>query len=394
VSDPKVIVVLGMMGRCPFGGQTWLYINWLRGLQKLGHRVYYVEDDLDWPYDPRVNTCHTDPSYAVDYVGRVLQSIDLGGNWAYRARFRNTDECYGMTLLQLRDLYHGCDVLLDICGAAAMATNPDQLLAKRRVLIETDPVGAELEIAAGNAGTLEVYGVHDTFVTYGENYGADDCGVPVGNFRFFKTRQPIDIDLWPYSFDASSTKYTTSGNWKQNGRDLEYNGELYFWSKHHEFLKFLDLPRLRPAIEFELCMNINERDEADRRLLLQHGWRLASPFKMSLEPWGYQNYFKNARAEYTCAKDQNVRLRSGWFSERDLCFLSSGKPVIAQDTGFGKFIPCGEGLFAFRTMDEILAAIDKIESNYERAARAARDIAVEYFECERVCRKLLDDIQI
>jgi hypothetical protein len=141
-------------------------------------------------------------------------------------------------------------------------------------------------------------------------------------------------------------------------------------------------------------MNINEKDESDRRLLLDHGWRLDSPFQMSLDPWGYQDYFKRARAEYTCAKDQNVRLRSGWFSERDLCFLSCGKPVIAQETGFSKFFPCGEGLFAFRTMDEILAAVDTIESDYAKACRAARAIAVEYFECEKVCRKLMDDINV
>jgi hypothetical protein len=394
MTNSKVLVVLGMMGRCPFGGQTWLYINWLRGLKRLGHRVYYVEDDLDWPYDPRVNTCHTDPEYTVDYIRGVLGRIGLEDHWAYRPRYRSANECYGMTVEQLRELYRSCDAMLNICGAAAIGWNPEQQVARRKILIETDPVGAELEIANGNEGTLEVYLPHDTFVTYGENYGAPDCGVPVGNFHFLKTRQPIDTDLWPYSFDPSCTKYTTSGNWKQNGRDIEYNGELYYWSKHHEFLKFIDLPRLRPGIDFELCMNIDERDEADRLLLLEHGWRLSSPFQMSLDPWGYQNYFKRARAEYTCAKDQNVRLRSGWFSERDLCFLASGKPVIAQETGFSNFFPCGEGLFAFDTMDQILAAIDTIESDYEKACRAAREIAVEYFDCEKVCRKLIEDINL
>jgi hypothetical protein len=323
-----------------------------------------------------------------------MKRIGLEHHWAYRPRYRSASECYGMTLSQLFQLYRGCDALLNICGAAAMATNPEQMQARRRILVETDPVGAELEIAAGNSGTREVYDVHDTFVTYGENYGAADCQVPLDRYQFIKTRQPIDTDLWPYSFDPTCEKYTTSGNWKQNGRDLQYNGSLYYWSKHHEFLKFIDLPRQRPNIRFELCMNINERDEADRHRLLDHGWQLDSPFQMSLDPWGYQNYFRRARAEYTCAKDQNVRLRSGWFSERDLCFLSSGKPVIAQETGFSKFFPCGAGLFAFQTMDEILAAVDTIESDYAKACRAAREIAVEYFDCERVCRKLIQDVNV
>ncbi len=390
--NPKTLVVLGMMGRCPFGGQTWLYINWLRGLHKLGHRVYYVEDDLDWPYDPRINTATTDPSYTIDYIDRLMARIGLKDQWAYRPLYRSVDECYGLSLSQLRELYRGCDALLNICGAAALARNEDQLKARRRVIVETDPVGAQLEIAGGNAGTLEVYSVHDTFVTYGENYGEPDCGVPLGPFKYFKTRQPIDLDLWPFTFDPNCKYYTTSGNWKQKGRDALYNGEVYYWSKHHEFLKFIDLPGRRPKLNFELCMNIDE--ESDRELLRGYGWHLDSPFQMSLEPWGYQSYFKGARAEYTCAKDQNVRLASGWFSERDICFLSSGKPVIAQDTAFSKYIPCGEGMFGFRTMDEILAAVDKIESDYAKACRAARNVAVEFFECERVCKKFMEDISL
>jgi hypothetical protein len=139
-------------------------------------------------------------------------------------------------------------------------------------------------------------------------------------------------------------------------------------------------------------MNVDE--DAHREMILENGWHLSSPFQMSMEPWGYQNLFKRSRAEYTCAKDQNVRLRSGWFSERDVCYLSCGKPVIAQDTAFDKYIPCGEGLFAFNTMDEILAAVDKIESDYASACKAARSIAAEYFECERVCRKFVDDINV
>jgi hypothetical protein len=388
----SVFVVLGMMGRCPFGGQTWLYMNWLRGLAKLGHRVYYIEDDLDWAYDARINSATEDPSYTVEYLGRVLKSIGLGENWGYRPLYRSADECYGMRVSELRELYRGCDALLNICGAAALARNPDQQQARRRILVETDPVGAQLEIAAGNPGTREVYDMHDTFVTYGENYGEPDCRVPLGPYKYLKTRQPIDVDLWPYSFDPGCKRYTTIGNWKQKGRDQMYDGETYFWSKHHEFLKFIDLPQRRPAVEFELCMNVDE--DADRKLILENGWHLSSPFQMSLEPWGYQNVFKRSRAEYTCAKDQNVRLRSGWFSERDVCYLSCGKPVIAQDTAFDKYIPCGEGLFPFNTMDEVLAAVDKIESDYAKACKAARAIAMEYFECERVCRKFVEDINV
>lgn len=387
----RKLVVLGMMGRCPFGGQTWLYLNWLRGFARLGHDVYYVEDDATWPYDPRANSISDDPAYAVDYLGRVLAAIGLEGKWAYRALWKGQDACYGLSRRQLVDLYSGCDAVLNICGATVL--NDDHGRAPRRVYVETDPVGNQLELAEGRPKTFAVLSAHDTIVTYGENYGEADCGVPLtGPFRYLKTRQPIDLDLWPMAFDSASPRYTTVGNWKQKGHDAVWKGETYYWSKHHEFLKFVDLPQRTAQAAFELCLNID--DASDRKLLSDHGWVLTSPLEMSLDPWGYQQFFRTSRAEWTVAKDQNVRLQSGWFSERDACYLASGKPVIAQSTGFEKFLPTGEGLFAFRTLDDILAAVEAIESDYERACRSAREIACEHLEAEKVASKFLRDLSL
>ena len=102
--------------------------------------------------------------------------------------------------------------------------------------------------------------------------------------------------------------------------------------------------------------------------------------------------FRRSRAEFTVAKDMNVRLRSGWFSERDACYLASGKPVVAQDTGFGNILPTGEGLFSFTTTEEGLAAIDQINGDYRRHCLAARAIAKEYFEASKVAARLLADL--
>ncbi|HEY7513871.1 MAG TPA: hypothetical protein VIC87_05310, partial [Vicinamibacteria bacterium] len=289
---------------------------------------------------------------------------------------------------RLLELYRDCDALLNICGATVL--NDDHMRSRRRVYVETDPVTNQLELAAGKEKTRAVLAAHDVIVTYGENYGTADCRVPMDGFRYLRTRQPIDLELWPYSFDARSLSYTTIGNWKQKGQDVVWNGETYYWSKHHEFLKFVDLPRLRPRASFELSLNVD--DEADRNLLLGRGWKLSSPLKRSLEPFGYQEFFRGSRGEWTVAKDQNVRLRSGWFSERDACYLATGKPVIAQSTGFENFLPTGEGLFSFRTMDDVLGALDRIETDYEKACRAARAVAEEHLSASRVCARFLEDI--
>ncbi len=248
----------------------------------------------------------------------------------------------------------------------------------------------QLELASGKQKTRDVLDAHHLIATYGENYGAPDCGVPMDGRRYIRTRQPVDLDLWPMAFDAAAGRYTTIGNWKQKGNDVVWQGETYTWSKHHEFLKFVDLPRRCPRARFELCLNVD--DAADRSLLEGSGWEISSPLRMSLDPFGYQAFFQGSRAEWTVAKDQNVRLQSGWFSERDACYLASGKPVIAQSTGFEKFLPTGEGLFAFRTIEDVISAVDAIETDYPKACRAARRVAEETLEATAVCRRLLAEI--
>lgn len=377
-----------MMGRCPFGGQTWLYLNWLRGLQQAGCDVYYVEDDAAWPYDPRANSITDDPTYASAHIDSVLKRIGLEGRWANRALYRPGHEVHGLGKQRLLELYRDCDALLNVCGATVL--NDDHMRSRLKVYVETDPVTNQLELAEGKDKTRKMLAAHDVIVTYGENYGAPDCGVPLDGLRYLKTRQPIDLELWPNAFDPGARSYTTIGNWKQKGHDVVWKGETYYWSKHHEFLKFIDLPRRRPDVSFDLWLNVDE--EEDRRRLIEHGWSFRSPLQASLEPFGYQELFRQSRAEWTVAKDQNVRLRSGWFSERDACYLASGKPVIAQSTGFESALPTGQGLFAFRTMDDVLAAIDTIESNYPKASQAARAVAEEYLDSRKVCAKFVKDI--
>ena len=381
------LVFLGMMGRCPFAGHSWGHMNWLIGFKRLGHEVYYVEDDTVWPYDPVQNTVTDDCRYAVNHIRQCMERIGLRNRWAFRLANRH-GACWGMTPRELDGLYRSCDILFNVPGATEL--REEHLVAPFRVYVETDPVTAELRFAQGDTRTQAVFSSHHAIVTYGENYGAPDCGVPLNGLTFFKTRQPVDLEFWRSAYNPEARFFTTIGNYRQSGSDVEYRGEVYRWSKHHEWEKFLELPR-RSAQQFELAVMLH--DAGDRELLETHGWRLVSPFRMSLDVFGdYPEYIRRSRAEFTVAKDQNVRLRSGWFSDRDACYLACGKPVVVQDTGFSNILPVGEGLFAFSAMDEILDAIDAINSNYQMHCKAARAIAEEYFKAEKVLAKLLADI--
>ncbi len=380
------LVVLGMMGRCPYGGQTWLYLNWLRGLAACGHEVWYVEDDTVWPYDPRQNTVTDDCGYAIRHISSCLECVGLGGVWAYRLADRK-DACWNLSSDKLDELYRTCDALLNIVGAIDL--REEHLAAPFRVYVETDPVTAELRLDEGDEHTREAFANHHAIVTYGENYGAADCGVPLCGLQFKKTRQPIDLELWPMAFDERAKYFTTIGNYRQEGSDVTWRGQTYRWSKHHEWEKFMELPK-RTNQPFELAMGCNE---SEKKLLENAGWKIVPPLEMSLDIFGrYPEYFRKSRAEFTVAKDQNVRLRSGWFSERDACYLASGKPVITQDTGFSNILPTGAGLYGFSTMEEILAAIDRINSDYKRECETAREIVREWFDAKKVAGKMLGDL--
>jgi hypothetical protein len=378
------LVVLGMMGRAPFAGQTWLYLNWLRGLSRLGHDVYYAEDDTVWPYDPQAETVTDDCRYAVRHIAHSMEAIGLADRWAFRLADRD-GACWGMSEVELRELYRRCDALINIVGATDL--REEHLRAPLRVYVETDPVGSQLRLATGDPHTLEAFANHHVIATYGENYGAPDCSVPLDGRNYLFTRQPVDLELWPMSYQARARRFTTIGNYRQEGSDVEWQGSTYRWSKHHEWEKFMELPG-HTGQAFEMALMHSRAN--DRKRLRAAGWSLVPSLEMSLDVFGaYPRYIRSSRAEFTVAKDQNVRLRSGWFSERDACYLASGKPVVTQDTGFSNLLPTGEGLFAVDDLEGAVEAVAQINADYLHHCEAARAIASEYFDAARVAERLL-----
>jgi hypothetical protein len=284
-------------------------------------------------------------------------------------------------------LYRDCDALLNICGATEL--RDVHLEAECRVFLETDPVGAQLRMANGDEHIRAIHSAHTAFATYGENFGTAACAVPLNDIEYVKTRQPIDLEAWPFEYDVDARNFTTIGNYRQRRKDIEYQGEMYHWSKHHEWERFVELPSLTDQ-PFELALELSDRD---RSYLERHGWRVIPTLPMTLDIFGaYPEFIRRSRAEFTVAKDQNIRFHSGWFSERDACYLASGKPVVAQDTGFGEVLPTGEGLFSFTTIDEALGAIDDINRDYARHCKAARAIAEEFLDAPAVAGRLVEDL--
>ncbi len=209
----------------------------------------------------------------------------------------------------------------------------------RRIYVETDPVVSQIKVSEGDEATIKQLAAHDAHFTYGENIGQPDCLLPCERFKWRPMRQPVVIDMWHHDYPADGAPYTTITTWKNKGRNIIYKGEKYFWSKDLEFMKFIDLPQ-RAAAKFELAAGVDPESE---KLLRAHGWNLRSSVGISRDVEAYRRYIQQSRGEFTVAKDQNIRLRSGWFSDRSACYLAAGRPVINQDTAFDKALPTGAG---------------------------------------------------
>jgi len=378
------IIVWGVLASSPFGGMTWQVLHHLAGIRRLGFDVWYVEDSDTPVYDPV--TYWPTPEYAVNvaYLARQMESIGLSERWIFRPP-GISDACLGgRDLAGLQQLYREADAVLNLCGSHAL--RPEHREIRCLVYLETDPVGNQVRVASGDTRTIEMLAPYHHIFSYGENLGAPDCGVPVERFCWRPTRPPVCLDWWTTSAPpAAGVVLTTVANWKDAEKDIVWQGEIYRWSKHYEFERFITLPS-RAALPLELA--IGRISEAEQDHLRNHGWRLVPSVRVA-EPSAYRAYIRASGGEFTVAKDQNIRLRSGWFSDRSVCYLAAGRPVITQDTGFGNVLPTGAGLFAFATAEEALEAMEIVAHDYAGQSAAARDIAQEYFAAERVLGDVL-----
>ena len=377
------IIVFGILFWYPLAGVTYQFLHYLIGLRRLGYDVYYVEDSGRWIYDPKLNEFSPDATGNLAMVTPVLEAHGFSGRWAFRGNYPD-GRSYGMTEAQILQLYREADAFLNVTGAQEI--RDEHRAIKRRIYVESDPFASQVKVAGGDRGMIEMLAAHDTHFSFGENLGAPDCDLPIEKFSWLPTRQPVACELWNRTNGPEPTAYTTITTWHNKGKNIEWRGDTWYWTKDREFERFLDLPRRR-QVPFELATSV---DESIQQLLRRHGWRQTPSIEISRDADLYRRYIQGSRGEFTVARDQYVRPKTGWFSDRTACYLAAGRPVLTQETGFSKFMPSGRGLFGFSTMEEILAAIDAIEADYAGHCRAAAEIAREYFAAEKVVGSLME----
>lgn len=376
----KRVIVAGAIAHHPLGGagNTWAFLQYVLGFRRLGFETYYVEHietkrciDDDWNPTPFYDSANA------RYFTSVMSRFGLSGQTALLER--QGDGHVGLTHAEIEALGRDTDLLINMSGRFDMRSVLGA--ARRRVYLDMDPGFVQI--------WQEQYGAdmnlpgHDLYVTVGLNLGAPDCPLPTCGIRWQTTLPPVVLDEWSASAPPGAA-YTTVADWRGYG-PVEWRG-VWYGQKAEEFVRIIELPRL-VAAPLELCLAIHP-DEPERARLEEMGWRLVSPREHCATPDTYRDYIAGSRGEFTVVKHGYAAGRTGWFSDRSACYLATGRPVIIQDTGIGKYLPTGSGLLTFSDLDSAAAAVKHVEADYAAHARAAAAFAREHLDSDKVLSRL------
>jgi hypothetical protein len=378
-----IVVVSGALAnKLHNGGATWTRLSWALGLKALGFEVAFIEQIRgDCCTDTSGRPCGFEESAHRAYFRDVTERFGLA---PLATLICDDGSSHGLTASERDELVRSADALVNITGHWK---HPRMEMIPRRIYIDLDPGYTQFWHATGSPGPR--LDGHNFYYTVGENIGRPDCPIPTCGVPWRPIRQPVVLEEWPACTPAEPGSFRTVASWRGPYGPVQYAGQTY-GLKVHEFRKFIDLPR-RVSQRFEIALDIDPADERDRVALRDHGWNVTDPRIVASGPDAFRRYVQASGAEFSVAQGVYVETRSGWFSDRSVRYLASGRPVLVQDTGFSLNHPVGEGLLTFRTMAEAVAGAERIARDYTQHARAARAIAEAHFDSDRVLGRLLEE---
>jgi hypothetical protein len=380
---PLTIVVGGYIVAYPLGGMTWHHLNYLLGLHELGHEVWFLEDSgsYSYPYNPVTWQSSADSTYGREYLERTFARYQFPKRYCYYSEFEGA--YYGLSKDELNDLLTRADLLLCVSGVTPM--RPHRPRPRRTAVIDTDPVFTQLRMMH-DSQFVDYYRQFDRVATFGRLIGRADCPLPTHGFNWIGTNQPIALRHWPATPRAGEA-FTTIGKWEHTSdRNLEFNGKEFRSNKGVEWLKMIDLPR---RTSWPMILGMLSMPTETAKDFTQHGWKIVDPEKATLSCEAYAEFIAQSAGEFTVAKEIYAGLPSGWFSDRSSAYLATGRPVVTQASGFDQWLPIGQGLFSYQSVDEAAAALNTIAEDYPRHSAAARNIAERFFDSKTVLNELL-----
>jgi hypothetical protein len=369
------------------GGATWTRLSWALGLRKLGFDVHFLEQiSPESCVDASGAVVPFEECQNLAYFRRVTERFGLAG--AATLVCGPGERTFGRGYAELLDLAEAADLLVNISGHLTIA--PIVARLRRRAYVDLDPGFTQLWHAAGDRGA-RLQG-HHFYFTVGENIGTPACPLPLGGVAWRRTRQPVVLEHWPVSDRGAPERFTTVASWRGPYGPVQHEGVTY-GLKVHQFRRVIELPE-RVSQTLELALDIHPAEERDRELLRRHGWRVVDPRTVAPDPAAFRAYVQGSGAEFSVAQGIYVETGSGWFSDRTVRYLASGKPALVQETGFSRNYPVGDGLLAFATLDEAVAGAARIGRDYAQHCRAARALAEQYFDSDKVLAELADAVGV
>jgi hypothetical protein len=362
------------------GGHFWVYFQYVHGLRQLGCEVFWLEQ---LPRD-------ADPNQ-LDVFFRCMERYGLGGKVIlYRTPRPGREGDYeflGVSKTEAERVIRRADLLLNF----HYAIDPDMLgRFQRTALVDIDPGLLQFWIAGGQLSVPP----HNFYLTIGETVGGDDTRIPDCQLPWIHIRPVVCLDLWPYAYDPTCRRFTTVSSWLAGEYVTERTSAgkkiLYENDKRVSFLRFVELPT-KTTSQLELAGYFDGvLDADDQKLLQRNGWHIRHSLDVGNTPERYQSYIQTSRGEFSCVKPSCIAFENAWVSDRTLCYLASGKPAVVQHTGPSSFLPTGEGLFRFSTIDEAVDALATVDADYERHCRAARRIAEDFFDAAKLLPQVVD----
>jgi hypothetical protein len=382
----ETIIVAGSLAQKPWrGGHAWVFLQYLLGFRRLGFDVHFVDRlEPGMCVDAGGAPAPFRDSENLRYLTAVMAEFGLAENWTLI--YDGGQEVAGRERADVIELAGRSLLVLNVMGFL----DDEEILgaAPLRVFLDIDPGFGQIW---HELGLDRPFDGHDRHVTVGGSIGQPGCAIPTCGIDWVTTNPVVELSEWPES-RGNGRRFTSVVSWRGAFGPLEYNGRTY-GLRVHEFRRFLELPARTPA-EFEVALDIAEADRPDRRRLEEHGWLIVDPRQAAGDPRSYREYVQGSAAELMIAKNLYVDTRSGWFSDRSACYLASGRPVLAQETGFSDRLPCGEGLVAFDTLEAATEGVERIVADYDRHARAARELAREHLAVDRVLPPLLESLGV
>lgn len=384
----SLVVVCGALANKPGnGGAAWTRLSWALGLRRLGCDVYFVEQIAPGTcLDETGAPCDVDRSINLAYFRHVMERF--GMDTASALIVEDTKRSFGLEWAELVALANDADLLVNISGHLTIDTLKPRF--RTRAFIDLDPGYTQFWDAQALTGSH--VRDHDVYFSVGENIGKPGCDIPDGGIEWRPIRQPVLLDEWPVVASVNApTRFTTVASWRGPFGRVKHD-QREFGLKAHEFRKFMALPTVSDHA-FEVALELHAADERDAQSLRRSRWTVVDPKLVAGDPFAFRQYVQRSSAEFSVAQGIYVETQSGWFSDRTVRYLASGKPALVQDTGFSRNYPVGNGLLSFRTIEDAARGADRIAGEYERHSRAARALAEEFFDSDKVLKGLLRTIE-